>query len=272
MEGIAEYLTQLQQVLGRLPLDDVQRVVETLLEGHKAGAKVFIMGNGGSAATASHFACDLTKGTITSGMPRFRVIALTDNVPLLTAWANDMSYGDVFVEQLHGLLEAGDVVIAISGSGNSESVVRAVRMAKWRGARTISLTGCGGGKLAPLTDVSVVVPSSCMEQIEDAHLVLEHSICTALRQELRKQSRLGGRRWQGIKAEYRMQGEGRLPFDQAQDKPFDKAQDKPLLVRDDLAEVPTPGNSMGLARVWDALSESPAPRWKIKLEKGVAGE
>jgi len=111
-----------------------------------------------------------------------------------------------------------------------------------------------------------------MEQIEDAHLVLEHSICTALRQELRKQSRLGGRRWQGIKAEYRMQGEGRLPFDQAQDKPFDKAQDKPLLVRDDLAEVPTPGNSMGLARVWDALSESPAPRWKIKLEKEVAGE
>jgi D-sedoheptulose 7-phosphate isomerase len=269
MKGITEYLTQLQQILGRLPLDDIQLVIEALLAGHKAGAKVFIMGNGGSAATASHFACDLVKGTITAGMPRFRVIALTDNVPLMTAWANDMSYGDVFVEQLHGLLELGDVVIAISGSGNSENVVRAVRMAKWRGARTISLTGCGGGKLAPLTDVSVVVPSSCMEQIEDAHLILEHLICTTLRQELRKQARLLGSKWQEIKVEHIMEGEGQLPFD--------RAQDRPLSMEDDSAAVPTPDSSTSRLRppkskpteVWTVVGENPAPRWKPKLEKGV---
>ena len=300
MEGITEYLAHLQQVLGRLPLNDVQRVVESLLAGHEAGAKIFIMGNGGSATTASHFACDLAKGTITSGVPRFRVIALTDNVPLLTAWANDMSYGDIFVEQLHGLLDAGDVVIAISGSGNSENVVRAVRMAKWRGAKTISLTGCGGGKLASLTDVSVVVPSSYMEQIEDVHLILEHLICTVLRQELRKRARLGGGQWREIKVEHRMRGEGRLPFD--------KAQDKPLPARDESAEAltvngstapPSPSTEFtmsedfgeigrttepirrsaqaecspkfGLAEVWTMLSEKSAPRWKSKL-KGVPKE
>jgi D-sedoheptulose 7-phosphate isomerase len=285
MQGITAYLTQLQQVMGRLPLDDVQRVVETLLEGHEAEAKVLIMGNGGSAATASHLACDLSKGTITSGVPRFRVIALTESVPLMTAWANDMSYGDVFVEQLHGLLDPGDIVIAISGSGNSECVIRAVRMAKWRGGRTISLTGCGGGKLAPLTDVSVVVPSSCMEQVEDIHLALGHSICVTLRQELRKRARSMGGQWQEIRMEHGMQGEGRLPFDKAQNKPLPKKDDSAvasmlkestarLSVRRSIAtefelsesELPRAdahaGGSPGsrLDKVWTALSENPATR------------
>lgn len=272
MVGIEEYLTQLQQMLGRLPLGDIQRVVETLLEGHEAGAKVFIMGSGGSAATASHFACDLAKGTITSGVPRFRVIALTDNVPLMTAWASDMSYGDIFVEQLHGLMDPGDVVIAISVSGNTECVIRAVRMAKWRGARIIGLTGCGGGKLAPLTDVSVVVPSACVEQVEDVHLALGHSICAALRQELRKRARFLGGQWQELKIEHRIWGEGQLPLN--------NAQDESLLGGSDPAEASTLSNPT--ARLGVSLNpspksgpdevENPAPRWKPKLEKGVAGD
>lgn len=264
MEGIAEYLTQLQQVLGRLPLDSVQRVVEALLEGHQNGAKVFIMGNGGSAATASHFACDLAKGTVTSGVPRFRVIALTDNIPLMTAWSNDMSYGDVFVEQLHGLLDQGDVVVAISGSGNSENVVRAVRMAKWRGAKTISLTGCGGGKLAPLSDISVIVPSSCMEQIEDVHLILEHSICKTLRQELRKRARLLRGRWKGGKVEHEIWGEGQLPFAGAQNRPLPEEENS--------LEEPKLYDSTELTEVCTVLDENPTSSWRTKLEKGALGE
>jgi len=290
MVGIEEYLTQLQQMLGRLPLDDIQRVVETLLGGHEAGAKVFIMGNGGSAATASHFACDLAKGTITSGVPRFRVIALTDNVPLLTAWANDMSYGDIFVEQLHGLLDPGDIVIAISVSGNSECVIRAVRMAKWRGARTISLTGCGGGKLAPLTDVSVVVPSACVEQVEDIHLALEHSICTVLRQELRKRARFLGGQWQEIKMERRIWGEGQQSLDRTQGEPLPEGSG-PMEVSLKPSPATRPGARLNPATDFTASEdfgktatmisaklsepdqvENPAPRWKSRLEKGAAGD
>lgn len=267
MKSVAEYLTQLQQVLGRLPLKDVQQVVDALLESHEARAKIFVIGNGGSVATASHFACDLSKGTITAGVPRFRVISLVENAALMTAWASDMSYGDVFVEQLHGLLDPGDVVIAISSTGNSECLIRAVRMARWRGAKTISFTGCGGGKLAPLTDVSVIVPSSCLEQVEDVHLVLGHSICMALRQALRKRARYLGGQWKEVDRDLRLVGGGRLPLGRARDRVLSEDKD-----------LPESGNNHDNAPVGEdgetctAGQEKSIPPLRYQLKKGAMGE
>ncbi len=150
------------------------------------------MGNGGSAATASHFACDLAKGT-TMGKgdltPRFRVTTLTDNVPLLTAWSNDADYSSVFLEQLRNILEPGDVVIAISASGNSENVVRATEYANANLAITVVLTGFEGGKLKKIAQECLIVPSHSMERIEDVHLILEHLICSWLRNEIQPKTK-----------------------------------------------------------------------------------
>ncbi|MBC7250183.1 MAG: SIS domain-containing protein [Anaerolineae bacterium] len=265
---MAEYLTQLQQVIGRLPLKDVQQVVDTLLEGHEARAKIFVIGNGGSVATASHFACDLSKGTITAGVPRFRVISLVENASLMTAWAGDMSYGDVFVEQLHGLLDPGDVVIALSSTGNSECLIRAVRMARWRGAKTISFTGCGGGKLAPLTDVSVIVPSSCLEQVEDVHLALGHSICLALRQALRKRARYLGGQWKEVNHDLRLWGGGQLPLGRARDRVL--SEDKSLSESDSNHDnEPLAGET---DEPYTAEQEKAVPHLRYKSKKGAMEE
>ena len=186
METIGRYLKEVTQTLSRLPLDRIQDVVEVLLSANYVGSTVFIVGNGGSAATASHFACDLAKGTITPGRPRFRVAALTDNVPLMTAWSNDVAYEDLFVEQLRSLMRRGDVVVGISGSGNSPNVLKAVEFAHEIGGVTLGFCGFDGGRLSRLVDIPVVVPSECMEQIEDVHLTLCHLVCTALREYMRR--------------------------------------------------------------------------------------
>jgi len=172
--------------LGTLPLERIRDVIDVLLSANYVGSTVFTLGNGGSAATASHFACDLAKGTITPGRPRFRVVALTDNVPLMTAWSNDVAYEDIFAEQLSGLMGRKDVVVAFSGSGNSPNVLRAVELARRMGGITIGFSGFAGGRLSTLVDVPVVVPCDCMEQIEDVHLVLCHLTCTVLRERLRR--------------------------------------------------------------------------------------
>lgn len=179
---IQHYLKSLTTLLARLPLDDIQRVVELLTQARYNNGQVIIMGNGGSAATASHFACDLGKGTLMTGHPRFRVIALTDNMPLFSAYANDYGYEHVFSEQLKSLVQPGDVVIAISGSGNSRNVLNAIEAARAARATTIALAGYDGGRLKEIVDVCVHVPSFDMEQVEDVHLILEHLISTSLRQ------------------------------------------------------------------------------------------
>jgi D-sedoheptulose 7-phosphate isomerase len=143
------------------------------------------LGNGGSAATASHFACDLGKNTLADGLPCFRALSLADNTALMTAWANDTAYDNLFCGQLQTLLQPEDVVIGLSASGNSPNVLRAMQMARERGAVTVGLTGFAGGRLKDLVDLAIVVPSQCMEQIEDLHLVLEHVVVTALRERAR---------------------------------------------------------------------------------------
>jgi D-sedoheptulose 7-phosphate isomerase len=182
------YLKGLQAMLDQLPLRDTEWLVKLLLDANAEGRTIFILGNGGSASTASHFACDLAKNTISAGVPRFRVVALTDNVPLITAWANDTAYSGVFVEQLDALVKPGDVVIGISGSGNSENVLEAIRLANARSAITVGMTGFDGGQLKELVALSIHIPHLNMEQVEDAHLILEHMVCTALRAELRAQA------------------------------------------------------------------------------------
>jgi D-sedoheptulose 7-phosphate isomerase len=178
---VRSYLDELRSLLDALDGEHIWGVVGALFSVYQRGRRIFLVGNGGSAATASHFACDLAKNVSAAADRRFKVIALTDNVPLLTAWANDISYERVFAEQLESLVEAGDAVIAISGSGNSPNVLRAMELARARGATTIGLTGFEGGRLKPLCDVCVVVPSIRMDQIEDTHQALQHLVCHVLR-------------------------------------------------------------------------------------------
>jgi len=178
---VSQYLDSLQRVISRLPHEDIWRVIRIILAAWRENRQIFILGNGGSAASASHFAVDLAKNIAVPGKGRFRAIALTDNVPYLTALANDEGYENVFSEQLIPLLRTGDVVIGISGSGNSPNVLKAMQIARAAQATTIGLTGFQGGKLKDLVDYCIIVPSDEMKQIEDVHLILEHCICHALK-------------------------------------------------------------------------------------------
>jgi D-sedoheptulose 7-phosphate isomerase len=183
MGSIHTYLSDLQATLDRLPRERIEHVVHLLHEARLRRQHVFILGNGGSASTASHFVCDLAKNTRRAGWPGFRVIGLTDNMAILTAYANDDGYERVFAEQLISLVQAGDVVIAISTSGNSPNVLEAVEAANAHGATTIGFTGFSGGRLASLVQWNVHVDCSCIEHVEDIHLMLEHMICKSLRDE-----------------------------------------------------------------------------------------
>lgn len=181
MEQITSYISVLQDTVGKLPVGPITRVVETLQNARLEGRKVFVMGNGGSASTASHFVCDLAKNTRHDSLPHFRVIGLTDNMAIFSAYANDEGYENVFAAQLANLVEAEDVVIAISASGNSANVVKAIQEAKSYNAVTVGFTGFTGGKLASLVDIQVHVDSYVIEHVEDIHLMLEHMIVKAIK-------------------------------------------------------------------------------------------
>lgn len=174
MSMIREYLDLVTQAIAELPEDKIQDMVDTLKAAHTEGRQVFVLGNGGSAATASHVAEDLQKGVKECSGKRFKVLALTDSTPLICAWANDNGYDCIFAEQLDSFLDPGDVVIAISGSGNSPNVIKAVEKANAMGAITIGWSGFAGGKLAQLAQKSIVVNSDNMQRIEDVHMVLGH--------------------------------------------------------------------------------------------------
>lgn len=176
MEVINRYLTELEQMLRAISLHHLERVLQLLEEAYRGGHRIFIMGNGGSAATASHFALDLAKNTIVPGVPRLKAISLTDHVPLITAWSNDVAYEYIFAEQLASMIEPGDVAIGISTSGNSPNVINALRLARECQASTVGLLGAKGGKIREMVDAYVLAPGQNIEQEEDAHMILAHMI------------------------------------------------------------------------------------------------
>lgn len=185
-----DYLAATREVLARLDHEVIDRMVEAIWRGYQEGRTLFLFGNGGSAALASHFACDIGKGTVVGNERRLKTIALTDNVALMTALANDQAYEAIFAEQLEGLAEKGDLAVAISGSGNSPNVIRGLETARRMGAQTLVLTGFAGGRATPLGDLCLVVPSESMQHIEDAHLCAMHAIFLAVRERM-KQSNAG---------------------------------------------------------------------------------
>jgi D-sedoheptulose 7-phosphate isomerase len=179
MEFLAakQYFDELQRVMVSFSKDGIDQIADTLVRAYDAGRTVYLCGNGGSAALASHFACDLGKGTAyCNGGKRLRALSLTDNLPTLTAWANDSSYEDVFSEQLRNFVQPGDVAVAISGSGNSKNVLNALQVAREAGATTVGISGFQGGEMKSLCDICVIVPSNNMQIIEDLHLAMAHSI------------------------------------------------------------------------------------------------
>lgn len=180
--SLSGYLAELKSVLDKLPLDSIAKATDILFACYQTNHTAFVFGNGGSGALASHLVTDLAKGTHFPGpkelasVRRMKALAVTDNMPMVTAWANDTQYEDVFMRQIENFLQPGDVAVAISGSGNSPNVLKALEFSRGKNATTIGLGGFGGGKMKDLLDCAVIVPSNSMQQVEDAHVIISHMI------------------------------------------------------------------------------------------------
>ena len=190
---ISKYFQEMEEIIGVLSREDIDNIVELLFETWKRGGTVFIIGNGGSASTATHFACDLAKGTIVDEKPRFKVMSLTDNVPLTSAWTNDSGFSNLFSEQLRGFITEGDVLIALSVHGGvgedkagpwSQNIIKAMQLAKEHKALTVGFSGFDGGVMKDIADACVVVPYPSTPHVESFHLALEHLICSCLREKI----------------------------------------------------------------------------------------
>jgi D-sedoheptulose 7-phosphate isomerase len=177
MQFARDYLTRLKSLLDRIPLEKVEAIRGLFAAARANDRMIFIVGNGGSAATSSHFAVDLGKGASVNKPRRFRVLSLTDNLPWITALANDFAYDQVFEQQLRNYARPGDILLAVSASGNSPNIVNAARAAKELGCTVIGWSGFGGGKLAGLADVSIVAEDNHYGRVEDVHSILMHLIC-----------------------------------------------------------------------------------------------
>jgi D-sedoheptulose 7-phosphate isomerase len=172
----AEYKSKLLQTLDTIDLAKVDEIIEVLKRARDEDRQIFVCGNGGSAATANHFACDMVKGASYGKDKRFRITALSEQIPTMTAYANDVGYDAVFVEQLKNFARKGDVLLVMSGSGNSPNVIRAVEYAKSIGCQTIGLSGRDGGKLKPMVSLNVHIEDDHMGRIEDAHMAICHMV------------------------------------------------------------------------------------------------
>lgn len=178
------YLDELISLLKVLNLEQFEKIINAILDAYGEEKKIFVMGNGGSGSTASHFVCDINKGCCMDLEKKFKMICLNDNIPTILALANDVSYDVVFEEQLKNFFEPGDLVIGISGSGNSENVLRAIRYASDNGGRTIGFSGFAGGKLFDLVDIAFVAEVDDMQKVEDIHMIIVHMIMQSVHEAL----------------------------------------------------------------------------------------
>ena len=177
---IRKYLSEMKIIIDDISQGDIENVLEILLDAWKQGKCIFTCGNGGSASTASHFACDINKGCCFDLEKKFRMICLNDSLPTLLALSNDASFDLVFVEQMKNFFNKGDIVIGISGSGNSQNVLNAIDYAKKNGGITIGLSGFSGGKLSQMVDIPFVASIDDMQKVEDIHMIVVHMIMQAV--------------------------------------------------------------------------------------------
>ena len=182
LDQISKYIEDEKKVLGNLPAEDINQVMNLLEKARLEGRRIYICGNGGSASTASHFVGDFNKGVSFEKVIKYNFESLTDNVPMITAIANDIGYEDVFVIPLKNKLQEGDIVIGISGSGNSENVVRAIQYANDMNADTVAIVGYDGGKLKQMAKYNLHVAVNNMQIVEDVHIVLNHMMMYILSQ------------------------------------------------------------------------------------------
>jgi D-sedoheptulose 7-phosphate isomerase len=180
MDHVESYARELGELLTKLPFDSIRHVVDLLLEAYQEGRRLILMGNGGSAATASHLVADFQKMVFLLGGRPFRALSCADSMPLVTAWANDTAFANSFAEQVRTWAEPRDLVFAISTSGNSRNILRAVDVARECRATTIGLSGYAGGQLASKVDISLLVPCDNVQQIEDIHMILGHLLFSSM--------------------------------------------------------------------------------------------
>jgi len=194
-EFIEDYFSEMKSVIEKMPLNDIERAVELLFDAWQRGSQVFTCGNGGSASTATHFACDLSKVAVVEGKKRFKAHCLNDNIPLMTALINDEGFDNLFYEQLKDRFEEGDVLICISvhgGAGKdkaglwSQNLLKAMKYAGEMGGKTIGFSGFDGGPMKEIADVCIVVPADSTPQVESFHTALEHLICNCLKERIAK--------------------------------------------------------------------------------------
>ena len=175
-EFISDYVKSISGIIENLDIENLSKVIEYVKEAHRKEKRIFVFGNGGSAATANHFACDFGKNAIKDDNNRFKIISLSNNISSITACGNDLGFETVFEEQLKNLMQKEDLIICISASGNSPNIIKAVEFAIKRSGTIIGITGFDGGKLKEISDVNVNVVSDSYEKIEDIHLIITHII------------------------------------------------------------------------------------------------
>ncbi len=180
VNDIINYFYRLKTTIDAIDKESLSNLMNVLMQARQEGRQIFIMGNGGSAATASHFVCDFNKGISYGKEKMFKFICLNDNIPTMMAYANDMSYNDIFAGHLKNYFRPGDLVIGISGSGNSMNVVNALQYANENGGVTIGLTGYNGGKVMKMCQHNVHIPINDMQITEDLHMVLDHCMMKIL--------------------------------------------------------------------------------------------
>ena len=176
MNYIPNYIDKVKEAMAKLDVSAIETLVDWLRETRDSGGTIFTMGNGGSSSTASHWVNDLVKGASFQRASKFKVICLSDSIATLTAYSNDVSYAEALVEPLKNFLSTNDLVIAISGSGESENVIRAVEYANSLGCRTVALTGRDGGRLGRIVNLEINVPEQNMGRIEDVHMMITHAV------------------------------------------------------------------------------------------------